>query len=75
VAKEACQNGNWRRTDEVIEGGMFAFGTDMPKYLGDLRCWANSGKHLLSLSFSAFDPIRTLGLSDLRAASVKLAVS
>jgi hypothetical protein len=25
--------------------------TDMPKYLGDVRCWVNSGKHLLSLSF------------------------
>ena len=30
--------------------------TDMPKYLGDVRCWVNSGKHLLSLSFSVFDP-------------------
>src|SRR6266403_4950881 len=30
--------------------------TDMPKYLGDVRCWVNSGKHLLSLSFSGFDP-------------------
>src|SRR5260370_1010622 len=29
--------------------------TDMPKYLGDVRCWVNSGKHLLSFSFSAFD--------------------
>ncbi len=28
----------------------------MPKYLGDVRCWVNSGKHLLALSFSAFDP-------------------
>ena len=33
--------------------------TDMPKYLGDVRCWVNSGKHMLALSFSAFDPIRT----------------
>jgi len=30
--------------------------TDMPTYLRDVRCWVNSGKHLLSLSFSAFDP-------------------
>src|SRR6266446_6674075 len=30
----------------------------MPKYLGDVRCWVNSGKHLLSLSFSGFDPGR-----------------
>src|SRR4029077_2786877 len=28
--------------------------TDMPKYLGDVRYWVNSGKHLLSLSFSGF---------------------
>jgi hypothetical protein len=34
--------------------------TDMPKYLGDVRCWVNSGKHLLSLSFSGFDPTQTL---------------
>ena len=34
----------------------------MPKYLGDVRCWVNSGKHLLSLSFSGFDPTRTLAL-------------
>src|SRR5712671_6157002 len=33
--------------------------TDIPKYLGDVRCWVNSGKHLLSLSFSGFDPART----------------
>jgi hypothetical protein len=32
--------------------------TDMPKYLGDVRCWVNSGKHLLALSFSGFDPLR-----------------
>jgi len=34
--------------------------TDMPKHLGDVRYWVNSGKHLLSLSFSGFDPTRTL---------------
>src|SRR6476660_8168640 len=32
--------------------------TDMPKYLGDVRCWVNSGNHMLSLSFSGFDPSR-----------------
>jgi len=32
---------------------------DMPKYLGDVRCWVSSGKHLLSLSFSGFDPKQT----------------
>src|SRR5260221_977540 len=35
--------------------------TDMPKYLSDVRCWVNSGKHMLSLSFSGFDPTRTSG--------------
>src|SRR5258705_11396134 len=29
--------------------------TDMPKSLGDVRCWVNSGKHLLALSFTGFD--------------------
>jgi len=33
--------------------------TGMPKYLGNVRCWVNSGKHMLALSFSGFDPIRT----------------
>src|SRR2546421_11330143 len=28
----------------------------MPKYLGDVRCWVNSGKHLLAASISPFDP-------------------
>ena len=27
--------------------------------LSDVRYWTNSGKHLLSLSFSALDPKRT----------------
>ncbi len=31
----------------------------MPKYLGDVRCWVNSGKHMLAWSFSGFDPTRT----------------
>jgi hypothetical protein len=31
----------------------------MTKYLGDVRCWVNSGKHLLALSFSGFDPTET----------------
>ncbi len=26
-----------------------------PKYLGNVRYWVNSGKHLLALSFSGFD--------------------
>src|SRR5260221_3807249 len=36
--------------------------TDMPKYLGDVRCWVNSGNHMLSLSFSGFDPSETSNL-------------
>jgi hypothetical protein len=38
------------------ESPVFGHETDMPKSLGDVRCWVNSGKHLLSLSFSGFDP-------------------
>src|SRR5713101_5317561 len=33
--------------------------TDMPKYLGNVRYWMNSGKHMLALSFSGFDPEQT----------------
>jgi hypothetical protein len=33
--------------------------TDMRKYLGDVRCWVNSGKHLLAASISGFDPPAT----------------
>jgi hypothetical protein len=33
---------------------------EMPKYLGNVRCWVNSGKHLLAPSFSGFDPQATL---------------
>jgi hypothetical protein len=36
--------------------------TDMPKYLGDVRCWVNRGKHMLASSVSGFDPERTSGL-------------
>jgi len=57
------------RQAEVAPGAAKAFGfsipagvheTDMPKYLGNVRCWVNSGRHLLSLSFSGFDPKATL---------------
>ena len=34
--------------------------TDMTKYLGDVRCWVNSGKHMLASSFSEFDPEQAL---------------
>jgi hypothetical protein len=42
----------------------------MPKYLGDVRCWVKSGKHLLALSFSGFDPQATFAQSKLRGAAV-----
>jgi hypothetical protein len=44
------------------ESPVFGHETDMPKSLGDVRCWVNSGKHLLSLSFSGFDPTATLAV-------------
>ena len=34
---------------------------DMPTALRNVRYWENSGKHLLALSFSAFDPKATFG--------------
>jgi hypothetical protein len=30
--------------------------SDMPTLLSDVRCWVNSGKHLLAASISPFDP-------------------
>jgi hypothetical protein len=42
---------------------MSAFGeTDMPTLLRNVRSQGQSGKHLLALSFSAFDPNRALSL-------------
>jgi len=38
----------------------------MPNYLGDVRYWVNSGKHVLSLSFSGFDPFETSGVINVR---------
>jgi hypothetical protein len=32
----------------------------MPTALSNVRCWVNSGKHLLAASISPFDPTRTL---------------
>ncbi len=46
----------------------------MPKYLGDVRCWVNSGKHLLALSFSAFDPYATLAPSRLMPHSMAVSL-
>jgi hypothetical protein len=37
--------------------------TDMPTLLSDVRCWVNSGKHLLAASISHFDPSRALALA------------
>jgi hypothetical protein len=28
---------------------------------GDVRCWKNSGKHMLAVSFSAFNALGRLG--------------
>src|SRR5258708_34993488 len=33
--------------------------TDMPTLLSDVRCWGQSGKHLLAASISPFDPNAT----------------
>jgi hypothetical protein len=62
---------SWRPLSFQIEHAMSPIGheTDMPKNLGDVRCWVNSGKHLLSLSFFGFDPTET---SNLIASEAKL---
>jgi hypothetical protein len=36
-----------------------------PTLLSDVRCWVNSGKHLLAASISPFDPKRTFDLNDI----------
>ena len=38
--------------------------TDMPTLLSDVRCWVNSGKHLLAASISPFDPLRACCTAD-----------
>src|SRR5258708_10532107 len=38
---------------------------DMPTALRNVRCWVNSGKHLLALSFSGFDPQQSFWASRL----------
>jgi hypothetical protein len=38
--------------------------TDMPTALRDVRSQGQSGKHMLALSFSGFDPERTSGLNE-----------
>jgi hypothetical protein len=47
--KSSCQHGAVHTWHEA----------EMPKYLGEVRYWMNSGKHLLASSFSDFDPQRT----------------
>jgi hypothetical protein len=39
---------------------------DMPTALRNVRCWMNSGKYMLALSLSGFDPSRTLGLTSVQ---------
>ncbi len=37
--------------------------TDMPSALSDVRSWGQSGKHVLAMSFSGFDPQETFCFS------------
>ena len=50
------------RADEVIEGWRLPLMAPLrnPTALGNVRYRRNSGKHLLVLSFSHFDPTETL---------------
>ena len=43
--------------------------TDMPTVLRDVRSRGQSGKHVLALSFSGFDPEQTWGWSSSRRVS------
>jgi hypothetical protein len=45
-----------QRFDRVGRDFRYWHRTDMPTLLSDVRCWANSGKHLLAASISPFDP-------------------
>jgi hypothetical protein len=36
----------------------FWHNSDMPRWSLNVRCWVNSGSHMLALSFSGFDPKR-----------------
>jgi hypothetical protein len=38
--------------------------SDMPPLSLYVRCWGQSGKHMLPLSFSAFDPYATLAVTN-----------
>ena len=42
---------DWEACRVSASGALF----DMALELGDVRYWMNSGKHMLALSFSAFD--------------------
>src|SRR5258708_21570921 len=54
IASPECRNEH----DAPSCSGDFSFWheTDVPKYLGNVRYWVNSGKHLLAASISGFDP-------------------
>src|SRR6267142_3330329 len=45
--------------------------TDMPTVLRDVRSRGQSGKHVLALSFSGFDPLRTLAFARTARHAVK----
>src|SRR5258707_15765754 len=40
--------------------------TDMPHWSLYVRSWGQSGKHMLAMSFSGFDPFRTWGIAGRR---------
>jgi hypothetical protein len=44
--------------------------TDMPQWSLYVRSWGQSGKHVLALSFSGFDPERTWAIAGHRPAIV-----
>ena len=51
----------WTAPEQKAVTSAVGHRTDMPTILSDVRCWVNSGKHLLAASISPFDPLRTSG--------------
>jgi hypothetical protein len=50
-----CHQPSYGASARAVHESALGHEAEMPKYLGDVRCWVNSGKHMLALSFSVFD--------------------
>jgi hypothetical protein len=59
----SAQQWIWNRCRLLLCMSLFWHETDMPTALRDVRSQEQSGKHLLTVSSSQFDPQQTLGLA------------